>query len=467
MNRSVTRTGFIDPFCDRIAAFEITPSLGRKRVFVVAMRGAISPVPAPADAYEAMPPGAGLDAEPLPPAPNRWAVPSYSLPPGNARVMSPSGDEFIAVPVRGEIVRDAAGRLFEAAGQRLRPLERLVRGPRGEFLELLPAPQPPASSTEEVFDAEFVDQPQQHRNEREGHPASAADVKPEQGLPPAAACRRIFADPGLPRLVRFGDFKAMLAPQLAHSERLRDVHRLPCYVQVFESPRDQRADSFFEAIQAGAKSTAPIQPLQDEVVAMLGLAGFLLRRPRPLRQANREPGLVLSGDRFFRLTLGTDPTAESRPASSATPPKAQAEAQEQAEAEPAPVAPAAAAAPLAPPPARFTKSEIPSRFLKAWEFQISRDEALYDIHMAASRGLRASLVRRMRRWLHGREEFHKWQALLCGKDADDQLWAVRPPRESLSGPAVRDWARRTLDAAGYDAAAMLLEWEIYWRRKGV
>jgi hypothetical protein len=462
MNRSFARSSFVDPFCDSIAAFEITPSLGRKRVFVVAMSGAISGGATPADACEWMPPGAGLDAETIPPALNAWAAPAYSLPPGNARVMSPSGDEFVAVPIRGEVVRDAAGRMFESAGQRLRPLERLVRGPRGEFLELLPAPKRTASSTGEVFDAEFVDQPQQQQSEREAHSASATGATPEHGVPPAAACRKIFADPGLPRLVRFVDFKAMLAPQLAHSERLRDVHRLPCYVQVFESTREQRVDAFFEAIQGGAKSTAPIQPLSDESVVLLGLAGFLMRRPRPMRPENRETGFVLCGDRFFRLILGTDPTAESRPASSATaPPQAHAEAQH------APVASAVGAAPSTQAPARVAKNEIPDRFLKAWEFQISRDESLYDMHMASSRGLLASLARRLRHWLRGREEFRKWQALLCGKQADDQLWAVRPPHESFSDPAVRDWARRTLDAAGYDAAAMILEWEIYWRRKGV
>jgi hypothetical protein len=61
----------------------------------------------------------------------------------------------------------------------------------------------------------------------------------------------------------------------------------------------------------------------------------------------------------------------------------------------------------------------------------------------------------------------KWRLLLSGKSADEQLWGIRPPSGGVSQPAIREWARKTLEAAGYDSQAMLLEWEIFWRRKGV
>ena len=64
-----------------------------------------------------------------------------------------------------------------------------------------------------------------------------------------------------------------------------------------------------------------------------------------------------------------------------------------------------------------------------------------------------------------RGQRRKWQALLRGRSLDDQLWAVRPPRAGLSNPVIRDWAGRMLEAAGYDPATMLFEWEVYWRRK--
>jgi hypothetical protein len=118
------------------------------------------------------------------------------------------------------------------------------------------------------------------------------------------------------------------------------------------------------------------------------------------------------------------------------------------------------------------KTAIPEQWIKPWEFQISRDEAFYDMRAAAySRGGLLAFIRSLTRWFGNRtawrEAWRKWQALLAGKTLDEQLWAVRPPRGMIARPAVRDWAIWTLEQAGYDPRVMLVEWEIYWRRKGL
>jgi hypothetical protein len=118
------------------------------------------------------------------------------------------------------------------------------------------------------------------------------------------------------------------------------------------------------------------------------------------------------------------------------------------------------------------KTAIPEEWIKPWEFQISREEALYDIRAAASsRGGLLALIRSLTNWFGRRaawrEAWRKWQALLSGKSYEEQLWAVRPPRGMITRPAVQDWALRTLGQAGYDPRVMLIEWEIYWRRKGL
>jgi hypothetical protein len=117
------------------------------------------------------------------------------------------------------------------------------------------------------------------------------------------------------------------------------------------------------------------------------------------------------------------------------------------------------------------KTAIPEQWIKPWEFQISREEAFYDMRAAASsRGGLLALIRGLTNWFGSRtawrEALRKWQALLAGKSLDEQLWAVRPPRGMIARPAVRDWALRTLERAGYDPRVMFVEWEIYWRRKG-
>lgn len=110
---------------------------------------------------------------------------------------------------------------------------------------------------------------------------------------------------------------------------------------------------------------------------------------------------------------------------------------------------------------------IPEAFMRPWELRLSREEAIYDMHAEGRRSRILSLVERVRNKLDEAAELRKWHVMLAGKSADEQLWAVRPPRGGLTDPLVREWARRTLEGAGYDAASMLAEWEIFWRRKGI
>jgi hypothetical protein len=118
--------------------------------------------------------------------------------------------------------------------------------------------------------------------------------------------------------------------------------------------------------------------------------------------------------------------------------------------------------------AHCLKTSIPEQWVKAWEFQISREEALYDMLAdAASRNAPLAFVRDLTNRFGHRQAWRKWQALLAGKSLDERLWAVRPPRGMTAGKVVRDWARQTLEQAGYDASVMLAEWEIFWRRKGL
>jgi len=114
------------------------------------------------------------------------------------------------------------------------------------------------------------------------------------------------------------------------------------------------------------------------------------------------------------------------------------------------------------------RRSIPERYLKPWEFKLSREEAAYDLRFdAANPGLFKSFFRRLKNCFGGRNDFRRWQAFLWGKSPEEQLWSVRPPEGRLSDPAIRTWAQRTLELAGYNSASMLPEWEIFWRRKGL
>jgi hypothetical protein len=266
---------------------------------------------------------------------------------------------------------------------------------------------------------------------------------------PGAACREIAPPSARPRIVRFGEFKQVLGPQLQHPERLRDAHRLSCRVQVYESTRAQRLDRLASAVFEGG--TGLLLPLTQALAATLDLASLVPNHPGAT--APREPGTIGSGDRVVRLSVIDDPSA--MPATLPQAPSA------------GDVAAASAHAAAARPGGRTMKTAIPGRFIGPWPLTVSRDQAVCDLNLDRAKSWTRRLIERLRGPAVSGRERRKWQALLQGRCLDDQLWAVPPPRGGLCDRGVQAWARRTLAAASYDADVMLLEWEIFWRRKGL
>lgn len=282
-----------------------------------------------------------------------------------------------------------------------------------------------------------------------------SDLRPSSQAHPRARCtspreiavrtapaviRRLFPRPGVKRAVRFGDFKRQLSKQLAHPERLQDSHRLPCCVQLYEVSTALSLEEVARRVLGKGRD-------QEQLLLLTAALARHLRLPPPPRNASREEEHATDacrplppGSRFLQLHVLHDHTQAVQPPAWPSQPSQD----------------SMVAAPR----------RIPERFLQPWEFRLTREEALYDMTSAArSSGLVASIGRCLRRIVR-RAEFRRWRALLKG-DADEQLWGIRPPGGTLTDPVVRDWAARTLALAGYDADAMLREWELYWRRKGV
>lgn len=402
-------------------------------------------------------------------------------------------------PVLGEILRGENGALYERFGNRIRPLRRLVSGPSGEVLEIAGSREAPPRLHARVAAPPVIEEevkPETESANSEDKVLSSQDQpKPGSGegekVNAFPAFHPLFPEPGQWRVVRLGDFKSMLAPQLVQPERLRDVHRLPCYVQVFELTAPQRMESLAEAIFGDASAVSGLRPLTPAIVQQLQLAPLLPAPPRLSRPMPRQPGLLLPHDRFFCLEIANDPTDEagekgnngarenttggqrsspSLPHSPAPPPATTASGHPlvPAPASIAGTATSAPAVPLTPPAPTALKASIPVQFLKPWEFRVSREEALFA--MIRSRSFFGRVLAGLRRLTGGplfSGEFRKWQVLLTGKNPDEQLWAVRPPKRALDHPLIREWAGRTLASAGYDPHLMLAEWEIFWRRKEV
>jgi hypothetical protein len=335
--------------------------------------------------------------------------------------------------VRGEILSDEAGRLYEKVGRQIRLIHQLASGRFGEVIDIVPtAPTTPSIGP----------QPAPARGNSQPQANFENNTKDEKSFPEPAPVshRKLFADPGQWRVVWWGDFKEILRSQLAHPERLRDTYKIPCYVQVLETERTVSIEELAEVYKSDSKSKAPLYLLTDEVAGKLDLV--LPLRPAPAKPARREPGTLLARERVFRLLVANDPTIDVNVAQTK---------------------PSIAAKSTVP----ALKEAIPSRFITEWEFRFTREEVLYDMHAKASL---LTLVKRMCRKLRvikrGRE-FRKWQTLLAGRSLDEQLWFVRPPASMFAESLLQEWAKKTLELAGYDSGKMLLEWEIFWRRKGL
>jgi len=347
--------------------------------------------------------------------------------------------------VRGEILSDEHGRLYEKLGRHIRRIHQLASGPAGEVLDLIPnvkADLPATASTT-----------QPHGPASTQTPEALTSLQQAQQQIKSVSHRKLFADPGQWRVVWWGEFKEILAHQLAHPERLRDTYRLPCYVQVIETERDVSIAELASIYKCDKPHEARLYVLTDEIAAKLDLV--LPLRPAPT-DTRRQPNTLAAHERVFRLLAANDPTIDVTILKSKQPRKSKPEANE------------TKAKILEPITAAVSvKKAIPSSFVKDWEFRLSREEAIYDLNAKPTLGRAIRNFLRRFRMVKTRNEISKWQTLLAGRSGDDQLWAVRPPAGMLVDPLVSAWANRALELAGYDPQQMLNEWQIFWRRKGV
>ena len=270
---------------------------------------------------------------------------------------------------------------------------------------------------------------------------------------PACQFRALFQDPGLWRVVRFGDYRPMIEAQLERANRIRDAHRLPCYVQVYEIIQPVARTSITSEILGEGAGESALRLLTDVDERHLGLTG--LSRGAPT-SGFRAQGQLLPNDKLLRLTVAMDPTVDDRLPSMDAPDRVRAAAvlQEMTEHR------AASSAVDSP-------RDVPERYQRPWECRLSREEAVCDMTANETLGIAVPFWRRVVRALTRGRAVQQWRDHLRGRSFDEQLWTARPPCEAFTRPEVREWARRTLVLAGYDATTMLAEWEIFWRQRGV
>jgi len=362
------------------------------------------------------------------------------------------------VRLRGvqEVVTDEAGHFYEVNGGQLRPLGELVRDEHGRIFEVHRRSE--TSTLESTGDKPSVSS----NGRQQGDCASREEDRNRaaQPHPPAGAnesspgYRKILADPGLYLKISWGRVKFEMAGQLKHPEQISDDDEIECYAQIYEAQRTLPATHIAARELGDGALHLQLHPLTPDKAKMLGVAQLFKPTRYPFEGGTSSRQLH-AGQRVYRLWPLFDPTAHR------------------------------AANPVVDPPAPKIEqstllSQIPQRYLDSMHFRYSREEVLYDMKSMfgtlppATGALRRSLFIYPLRLLkvlmvsiasYGR--IKKWEAMLDGKSADEQLWTVTPPRGFSYHPRVRRWVVQMLGGAGYDAGRVLIEWEIFWRRKGV
>jgi hypothetical protein len=368
------------------------------------------------------------------------------------------GGKYVRLRRVGEMVTDEAGNFYEVNGRRLRPLGELVSDERGIIFEIQPASEIKVpENTKEKTNSSSIGQEQatpasknsaSRRVETRSQPASAQAVQPAA----SPGYRKIVADPGLYLKIPWARIKNELTTQLKHPEKLRDDDVIECYAQIYEAERTLAASDLAAHEFGHASLASQFHPLTQNKAQALGAPQLFkpTRKPFERQAASRQ---IHAGQRVFCIWPVYDPT----------------------------VGRANPSEPIAKPEESATtpRNQIPNQYLNPLQFKYSREEVLYDMKSALGtlppeagslarwffiyplRILKAFIT-----WVMSRRRMKKWRTMLDGKNHDEQLWAVTPPRSFPYHPSIRRWAEERLSQAGYDPRRMFLEWEIFWRRKG-
>src|SRR5262249_1045091 len=173
--------------------------------------------------------------------------------PGMVILMAPApADPALAPPyVQSRIVLDQAGHVYTLPDEHAWPTPAALRRP--------------GIRKSDVRSFEPDDRADDGRPPDDRRAPASETVE----TPAREADRALLPDPGVSRVLRWGAFKDVLRSQLAHPERLRDTHHLPCHVQAYEVMEAQRLEPLAAAIAGDAGAAGQFLLLTQDVARAL------------------------------------------------------------------------------------------------------------------------------------------------------------------------------------------------------
>jgi hypothetical protein len=368
--------------------------------------------------------------------------------------VAPPHRERAALREVGQIARDEAGNMYEVRGRHVRRLGELVRDEQGRVFELGEACETAEAGSRKDNSPQAVSNEVAPENPIRKYaskidPATSSQKTGRPQIVREPPYRKILEEPGILVTMIFGQIKSEIGPRLAHPEKLADGDAIDCYVQIYETRHTMSAASIAACELGDPSLQTQFRPLTSDRAKLLGVPQLYRPSRQPFEsEASNRP--LYPGQRVYHLRPVFDPTA-------------------------APDLDSVTSSKRVP----ALRTEIPEQYVSAAQFRYSREEVLYD--MKGPLGTLTPEAGALARWLLfypprlmnvvatalvGLGRMKKWRAMLQGKTPEEQLWAVTPPRGFSHRPAARRWAEMMLVNEGYDPRILIIEWEIFWRRKG-
>lgn len=398
----------------------------------------------------------------------KWNSPRY-------RQLSPEPEEGLSIPLGGldglsmvsidENIRTAAGqaqvrrRLRVVRLQQVGATRRRQRMGRAEQFRPEPGAMPSAlpivpervANSSRAFPQKSNRRPSSvlQAQERSSGPSAQPQQKREHAQP--AGYRRLFPEPGLRLMLPDGLLHREMGLPTAQSEHPGAATE--CRVQVYEVHRPMAARRLAAAEFGDADRHSDLRPFTRDKACSFGLRRFYRPCPHPF-ETQASTRQFYPGQRLYRLQVGTAGAKTEAESNSGPDTDRQVDRPEGAAVKP----------PEQPELFQYSREEVMGEMNSLLGTLPHLGNPLID--WLVVRPLR--LLKTVFTVLSAAGRTRRWRRALEGRDLIQQLWGVAPPCGFTFHPGVRRWAADALLKAGCGRRVQqaLLEWEIFWRRRG-
>jgi hypothetical protein len=225
-------------------------------------------------------------------------------------------DPDIQLRPLGKVVSGPRGEYYESVNGDLRPLGEVTVNQTGQFFELVKGPA--SSHDGERFDVRKNEPPMNSNGyRRENTPTGETPGRSKENQtthrapdirvkPYGLVYEKLFPDPGSYIRIPFGDFEVELTDQIASPDLLKPENLLDCMLQIYQIHRPIPIERLAFVELGDPAQAVNINLLTEKKALALGVKIQPGKRKTPANKQQAQ--LAVPGQYFFRISLLFDPT---------------------------------------------------------------------------------------------------------------------------------------------------------------